>query len=102
MKSSPATLGRPVSPAVMLSPNASYFVRAIEKPVRVTLNEHVVARAAASEAEQVTVVVPRGNAEPEAGLQDVWTAPLAPVTAGGSNVTGWVADGTARTEIFVG
>src|SRR4029079_15274346 len=102
MNSRPATLGRPVSPAVMLSPNASYLVRAIEKPVRLTLNEHVVARDAASEAEQVTAVVPSGNAAPDAGLQAVWTAPLPPVTAGGSNVTGWVAPGTARMEISAG
>ena len=52
------------------------------KPVSVTLNEHAAARAWASLAAQLTAVVPRGNADPGAGLQVTVTGAAPPVSGG--------------------
>src|SRR3954451_20398254 len=75
--------GRPTSPSVRLSPNASYFVAAMVKPDRVTLNEQDAWRDCASLAAQVTDVVPSGKDEPDARVQLVVTGGAPPVTVGG-------------------
>src|ERR1051325_8949282 len=60
-------LGRPVSPSVRLSPNASYFVTLSESAFKMTLNVHDAWRDIASVAWQLTGVVPSGKLVPDAG-----------------------------------
>jgi hypothetical protein len=59
------------------------------RPVTVTVKEHDATRALASVAMQLTLVGPRGNEPPDAGLQAVVTGAVPPVTVGLGNVTAW-------------
>jgi hypothetical protein len=83
----------------MLSPNAMNFVTAsCAGRVTVTGNPHVaVWLAAALAAEQPTDVVPTGNIEPEACVQDVWMGGVPPwvVGDGHETATGWPVVDTA-------
>ena len=77
-----ATLGRPVSPSVRLSPKASNLAASSAKPVSVTVKVQEACRDCASLAAQFTVVLPREKVAPDAGVQIVAVGAAPPVTVG--------------------
>src|SRR5262245_37788709 len=77
MPPSPMTV---ISPAVMLSPNATYCVRfSVGGAVTVTVKEHVAVKPRVSTALHVTIERPTGNTVSLAGMQVTWTGGVPPL-----------------------
>ena len=71
------------SPAVTLSPKARKLVRCnVGRRVTLTVKAQVACRLSASEAVQLTLVEPRGNCEPDAGVQATVTGICPPDVVG--------------------
>jgi len=68
----------------------------------VTVKEHDACRDRASVAVQLTVVGPKGNDAPEAGVQGVVTGAAPAVTVGLANVTTWDAPVIPLTDTSAG
>jgi len=85
----------------MLSPNATMLATPMVCDFTATDVWHTALRLIASVAVQLTVVVPMGNVDPDAGVHATDTGGVPPVGVGAANVTGSDVDPTGTVAVVL-